>query len=285
MKFGRQIRRHVAASALLMLVLAARAWAGADIDTEASSGSGPNVGTSARSASVLAMACPPSQSVTSAIGGAVAVSYAAPMATGGSQPVTISSSPVSGSSFPTGWTTVVARASSADGQTVTCTFSISVMSSLVLSSVPNQTATSADGDPVRVAFPAPTIAGGIEPYSAITCYPASGSLFPVGTTTETCRVSDGESPPATALSTFSVTVTPEVGSLTIAWDGNVFSGDVTEFQILYGTASGRYFGSLNTGTLTTGTLTGLTRGTTYYVVVRAFNGFWSDNSAEIVGTP
>ena len=50
-------------------------------------------------------------------------------------------------------------------------------------------ALSADGRPVRVTFASPTVAGGEQPVT-ITCSPASGSLFPVGTTSLTCTAID-----------------------------------------------------------------------------------------------
>jgi fibronectin type III domain protein len=50
------------------------------------------------------------------------------------------------------------------------------------------TASSADGNPVVVKF-APVVAGGLAPVTT-TCSPASGSLFPVGSTSLTCSAVD-----------------------------------------------------------------------------------------------
>src|SRR4029453_15593201 len=91
-----------------------------------------------------------------------------------------------------------------------------------------------------VTFPPPTASGGIQPYAAVTCTPASGALFPLGTTTDTCSVTDTESPSVTAMSTFSVTVTTLTGSLTVAWDANAPSDNITNYQVRYGTVSGQY---------------------------------------------
>ena len=110
-------------------------------------------------------------------------------------------------------------------------------------------------------------------------------MFPIGITTDSCRVSDSESPSVAALSTFSITVAAESGSLTVTWNPNVPSDDVSDYQILYGTSTGQYVASLDTGISTTGTLTSLTKGVTYYIAVRAFNGLWSDSSNEVMGTP
>ena len=89
----------------------------------------------------------------------------------------------------------------------------------------------------------------------------------------------------TVLSTFSVTVTTVTGSLTVTWNANAPSDNIADYQIRYGTVSGQYTTTLDTGLGTTGTLTGLTKGVTYYVAVAAFNGQWSGNSTEVSATP
>lgn len=50
-------------------------------------------------------------------------------------------------------------------------------------------ATSTDGQPVAVLYPAPLATGGVPPLS-VGCTPASGSLFPVGSTLVLCHASD-----------------------------------------------------------------------------------------------
>jgi len=87
------------------------------------------------------------------------------------------------------------------------------------------------------------------------------------------------------MSTFSVTVTRRTGALTVAWDANPPSDNITNYQIRYGTVSGQYTTALDVGLNTTATLSGLTAGVTYYVAVAAFNGEWSSNSTEVNATP
>jgi hypothetical protein len=234
----------------------------------------------------LTITCPQDQISTSPDGSPIAVAFTI-STIGGIAPVDVSTSPASNSLFPLGQTTVVATASSADGQVASCSFLVTVTltGTLALNSVPNQTVVSSDGAPVAVVFPLPTASGGVPPYSAVTCDPASGSLFPLGTTTDTCRVSDSDSPSVTALSTFSVMVAPVSGALTVTWSPNAPTDNVTDYQILYGLTPGQYGASLDTGLTTSGTLTDLAAGTTYYIAVRAFNGMWSGPSAEVTGTP
>ena len=71
----------------------------------------------------------------------------------------------------------------------------------------------------------------------------------------------------------------------MAWNANPSSDNVTDYQIRYGTASGQYTSTLDTGLNTTGTLTNLTTGVTYYIAVAAFNGSWSITSSEASATP
>src|SRR6185503_14748462 len=69
---------------------------------------------------------------------------------------------------------------------------------------PNQTNTCAPPQGANVTYPAPTVVGGKTPI-ATNCTPASGSLFPIGTTTVTCTVTDAEGLSDTC--SFTVTVT------------------------------------------------------------------------------
>jgi parallel beta-helix repeat protein len=77
----------------------------------------------------LTITCPGNQTATSPDGFPVAVSYPAATTTGGTQPVNISYSAASGSNFPVGTTTVQVTASSNDGQTAGCSFTVTVTSS------------------------------------------------------------------------------------------------------------------------------------------------------------
>ena len=65
-------------------------------------------------------------------------------------------------------------------------------------------------------------------------------------------------------------LTAHAGRVTLAWDPSL-SGNVTGYTVHYGTASGVYTGSVDAGNQTTYTVTGLTRGVTYFFVVRAYS--------------
>src|SRR4051794_9571902 len=62
---------------------------------------------------------------------------------------------------------------------------------LVISCPAPITAASADGSAVAVAFSPPTTSGGQAPVST-TCTNASGSAFPLGSTTVTCTATDAQ---------------------------------------------------------------------------------------------
>lgn len=79
----------------------------------------------------LAVTCPAAVT-TSTAAASVGVSYAPPAATGGTQPVTASCSPASGSAFNRGTNTVTCSATDAVGKVATCTFAITVQSIPVL---------------------------------------------------------------------------------------------------------------------------------------------------------
>ena len=122
----------------------------------------------------------------------------------------VSCSPVSGSTFPIGTTTVTCGTSDSDDtpSSVTATFRVTVGDSdLALSGVPpNVTvqATSAGG--AAVGFIAPKALDEDATVPPVTCDHGSGSLFPVGTTTVTCQTTDSDDTPSTVTATFQVTV-------------------------------------------------------------------------------
>ncbi len=58
-----------------------------------------------------------------------------------------------------------------------------------------------------VSYPAPTATDAVDPSPTVSCSPASGSTFALGTTTVSCSARDHASPPNTsAAKTFTVTV-------------------------------------------------------------------------------
>ena len=74
----------------------------------------------------LVVSCPANVTATSSNGSAVAVSYPLPTASGGVAPYIVSNNPGSGALFSVGTTTVQGYASSSDGQTANCSFSVTV---------------------------------------------------------------------------------------------------------------------------------------------------------------
>jgi lysophospholipase L1-like esterase len=69
--------------------------------------------------------------------------------------------------------------------------------------------TPADGRPAAVTYSAPTTSGGFLPL-IVTCTPASGSTFPIGTTTVTCSVTDQVQRVGTCSLTVTLRVPPYV---------------------------------------------------------------------------
>lgn len=71
-------------------------------------------------------------------------------------------------------------------------------------------------------------------------------------------------------------------SVTLAWNANTES-DIAGYALSYGTTSGNWPTAVDVGNVTQYTLNNLTRGTTYYFVLRAYNtdGLYSGPSAEI----
>ena len=123
--------------------------------------------------------------------------------------------PASGSTFPLGATTVTCTATDASGNTGSTTFTVTVADTTA------PTITTPDGTtPPDLTVPATGPNGavvsfvlgatdGVDGQLSATCSPASGSLFPVGTTTVTCTATDRTGNVAGA--TFEVAVTPYEG--------------------------------------------------------------------------
>jgi len=120
--------------------------------------------------------------------------------------------PASGSLFPVGVTEVTCTATDPTGNTAQCSFNVTVTSSgadttpPVFSDVPKDiviTAGSEEG--MLVFFGTPLSTDETSPANpSVTCDPASGSEFPLGTTTVTCTATDDAG--NIGMATFSVTV-------------------------------------------------------------------------------
>jgi hypothetical protein len=165
------------------------------------------------SPSPLKLTCPSDQSAFSPTGQPVTVTYAAPQASGGTPPVTLTASPASGTAMLVGTTTVSASAQDANGQRSSCAFTVTVTTSapregrsppLTLMCPANQSASSPTGQPVTLTYPAPQSSGGTPPVTVIAS-PARGTAIPVGTTSVSAAAQDANGQRASC--SFTVTVT------------------------------------------------------------------------------
>jgi len=97
----------------------------------------------------------------------------------------------SGSTFPLGTTTVICIASDAATNTGSASFIVSVVSTTGPSiTTPSSIVTEATGPTGAVVTYAVTASSPVGIASGPTCLPASGSTFPIGTTTVTCTATD-----------------------------------------------------------------------------------------------
>src|SRR3989449_563975 len=113
-------------------------------------------------------------------------------------PLSASCSRLSGSTFPLGVTSVTCSAMDAHGNLGSASFTITVRDTtppaLVLPGAFSVEATSSSGAAVTYSASASDIVDGVL---VSTCAPASGSMFPLGTTTVHCSVSDAAGNAAT----------------------------------------------------------------------------------------
>ncbi len=124
------------------------------------------------------------------------VNYPAPTVSDNCPGATVVCTPPSGSSFPLGTTAVSCTATDAAGNTATCGFNVTINDTQApaitcpanISAVADMTQGMTLGTVVNYTTPTPTdnCPGSIT----TTCAPASGSFFPVGTTTVTCTATD-----------------------------------------------------------------------------------------------
>jgi HYR domain len=154
----------------------------------------------------LSVPGPLTAEATSAAGAIVAYSVSATDDNSGAPP-TVSCDHPSGSTFPLGQTTVTCTASDAAGNTSAAqSFPVTVQDttppSLELPGNITAEADSAAGKVITYSAGATDAVSGSLP---VTCTPASGSTFPLGTTSVSCSATDGAG--KTASGSFTVTVT------------------------------------------------------------------------------
>ena len=143
-----------------------------------------------------------------ATGPFTAVSWPAPSATDnvdGTDPVVCT--PASGSQFAVGSATVQCSASDAAGNTANKTFKVTVQDTTapVISGMPTGMALEATGSTGAVAsWSLPTASDLVDGAVSVDCIPASGSTFPLGSTTVICSATDAHANKSSKQ--FSVTV-------------------------------------------------------------------------------
>ena len=130
--------------------------------------------------------------------------------------LTPSCSRASGSVFPLGTTPVTCTAQGANSSTGTLTFPVIVRDTQrpIIGNVSNVTATATSSQGAVVSFPLPAVTDAGDPNPMVTASPASGSLFPHGTTTVTVTARDASN--NTATKTFSINVTASLVSISVS---------------------------------------------------------------------
>jgi hypothetical protein len=170
---------------------------------------------------------------TGAAGAAVTFAPTATDDIDGSRPVTCS--PASGTVFALGTTSVSCRATDRSGNRATGSFTVLVRDTVKpVVTVPadiRQQAVSDDGATVAYTSSATDSGSGVVPASS-TCSPASGSVFPVGTTTVTCSAKDVAGNASSA--SFGVTV---FRGTFVVEGGVVVDGDATVGRTLTATST------------------------------------------------
>lgn len=117
--------------------------------------------------------------------------------------------PASGSTFPLGTTPVNCTVTDAAGATASGTFAVTVVDTTApVVTVPANLSLPAAGAAGAVATFAATAVDTISGSRPVTCAPASGSTFPIGTTTVACAATDAAGNSASASFTVTVTAAP-----------------------------------------------------------------------------
>ena len=140
--------------------------------------------------------------------GGATVTYTAPTATDDVDPNPIvTCTPASGTVFALGTTTVTCTAKDASGNTSSATFTVTVKDTTppAFTGVPAPITVAATGKSgAVVTYTSPTAKDLVDGTVAVTCSPASGKTFAIGTTTVVCKASDSHG--NTAGVSFTVTV-------------------------------------------------------------------------------
>lgn len=107
-------------------------------------------------------------------------------------PLAVNCTPASGTAFSLGTTTVTCSATDTAGNTGTNTFTVEVQDDTlpVVTVPPDVTAEATDATGAQVAYDVASAEDDVDGPLAVTCSKASGTTFPLGTTTVTCTATD-----------------------------------------------------------------------------------------------
>ncbi|OFW04107.1 MAG: hypothetical protein A3I61_15640 [Acidobacteria bacterium RIFCSPLOWO2_02_FULL_68_18] len=136
--------------------------------------------------------------------------------------VAVSCEPASGSTFPLGTTTVTCEATDAAGNTASASFDVAVVDTTppVLTMPGDVTAAATGAGGAAVSFSA-TASDSVDASVDVACVPASGSMFPIGTTTVSCTATDDSGNSAAGSFSVQVNVTLDaVEALIRSWISN-----------------------------------------------------------------
>src|SRR6185436_18708763 len=148
--------------------------------------------------------CPPDIIRFTDPGTNVAMVYYTVNATDNLPGVTISCTPPSGSVFPVGASLVTCVARDAAGNTATCVFNVTIKDQPPVITVPTNMIVAADLGQCSAVVNYTVTVQDNSPGWTLVCVPPPGSVFPSGTTTVICTVTDAAGNKAT--NSFTVTV-------------------------------------------------------------------------------
>ncbi len=212
--------------------------------------------------------------------------------------VTVTATPASGSLFPVGTTTVAVLATDAHGNTANCSFTVTVNDTQapVITCPANINTTSTTGTCGKVVTFAPTATDNCGGTVTITTSPASGSTFPVGTTTVTVTAKDAAN--NTSNCSFTVKVTdsqlPVISAQPVAAiscvDGtasfSVTASNAVSYQWQVDNGGGfAPISGANSATLNLSNLTAAMNGYQYRVVVNGLCTPVTSNAATLTVRP
>lgn len=136
-------------------------------------------------------------------------------------PVAVSCDAVSGSTFPLGSTIVTCSATDVAGNIGSSSFTITVVdiTAPVIAAHADENATAPTSAGVSVVYVLPVATDIVDGTVPVTCIPASGSTFPVGTNIVTCNATDSHGNAADP-TTFKVIVTDNVAPTILSYTLN-----------------------------------------------------------------